>query len=166
LPDPADLLNVARLLAGGPPDATDAQLRRAVSTAYYAVFHKILRMAAHRFVGEAQGQTAAYRMIYRGFDHGRVNEVCQAIDKPMMSKAFKESLGKSGVSLEMRRFANAFCVLRDARHLADYDPTYRLERIVVDGMIQMAETAMAALDAVAPEELADVMALMMVKTRG
>jgi len=165
LPDPAELLNVARQLAGSSPDANDAQLRRAVSTAYYAVFHKILRMAANRFAGEAQGQTAAYRLLYRWFDHSRVNEVCRAIDKPLMSKAFQQSLVRPAVSLQMRRFANAFCVLRDARHLADYDPSHRLERVVVDGMVLMAEMAMAALDAVEAEELADVLALMIVKTR-
>jgi len=165
LPDPAELLNVARLLAGGPPAPGDAQLRRAVSTAYYAVFHKILRLAAGRFVGEAHSHTAAYRLLYRGFDHGRVNEVCEAIDKPMMNKAFRDSLGRAAVSAEMRDFAGAFHSLRDARHSADYDPGYRLTTIVVDRIIQMAETAMADLDAVPAEELADVLALMMVKTR-
>jgi uncharacterized protein (UPF0332 family) len=165
LPDPAELLKVARLLASGPPDVSDARLRRAASTAYYAVFHKILRLAADRFVGETQRHTAAYRLLYRGFDHGRVNEVCEAIDKPMMNKVFRDSLGRAAVSAEMRDFAAAFRILRDARHGADYDPAHRLTTIVVNRIIQMAETAMADLDAVAADELADVLALMMVRTR-
>jgi len=42
------LLAAARRLsdASRQPPPTDAQLRRAVSTAYYAVFHTVLRAAA------------------------------------------------------------------------------------------------------------------------
>ncbi len=165
MPDPADLLDVARLLAAAPPDASDARLRRAISTAYYAVFHKILRLAAERFVGEAQRHTAAYRLPYRGFDHGRVYEVCQAVDKPMMNKIFREALGRTAVSEELRGFAFAFRELRDARQFADYDPAQRLTIIAVNEIIQIAEAAMDVLDQVDLEELADVLALMMVKTR-
>ncbi len=156
---------MARLLAGSASDPSDAQLRRAVSTAYYAVFHKILRLAAVRFVGGTQSHTAAYRLLYRGFDHSRVNEVCEGIDKPLMNKAFRDSLGRAAVSPGMRDFASAFRFLRDERQRADYDPAYRLKPIPVNEVIQLAETAMAALDTVVPEELADVLAMMMVKSR-
>jgi len=140
-------------------------MRRSVSTAYYAVFHKVLRLAADRFAGQGQVRSASYRLLYRGFDHGRVNEICEAIDKPIMTKAFRDSLGRTAVGPEIRNFAAVFQTLRNARHLADYDPALRLERGVVAEIIQMAETAMAALDAADTEELSDVLALMMVKTR-
>jgi hypothetical protein len=48
VPDPAELCAVARMLADAdamsPPP--DAQLRRAVSLAYYAVFRRVLRAGA------------------------------------------------------------------------------------------------------------------------
>jgi uncharacterized protein (UPF0332 family) len=58
MPDPAELLAVARQLANSLPQPNDAQLRRAVSTAYYAVFHKILLAAAERFMGPGTESTA------------------------------------------------------------------------------------------------------------
>ena len=53
VPSPTDLLAVARLLvdASIQPPRGDARLRRAVSTAYYALFHKVAEAAAQRFMG-------------------------------------------------------------------------------------------------------------------
>jgi shikimate 5-dehydrogenase len=141
MPDPNELLAVARLLideTSGP--ASDAQLRRAVSTAYYAVFHKILRETADRFVGPDHSSKAAYRLVYRNFDHNRVREVCLRL------------------SLEMRDFASSFPFLQSARHRADYAPD-------AANHIAAAQTAMAAFDQTAEAERTDVLALMMGRSR-
>ena len=68
MPDPAELLGVAKLLSvTGPAPPTDAQLRRAASTAYYAVFHAVLRAAADRFMGAGQASAPGDAILYRGF---------------------------------------------------------------------------------------------------
>jgi uncharacterized protein (UPF0332 family) len=72
--DPQELIAVARLLLGennrGAPNQT--RLRRAISTAYYALFHSIVRSAADAFVGARHRQTPRYETVYRGFEHRRM----------------------------------------------------------------------------------------------
>jgi uncharacterized protein (UPF0332 family) len=53
MPSPSELIAAARFMvtASDPSELTDARLRRAISTAYYAVFHTVLHAAAKRFMG-------------------------------------------------------------------------------------------------------------------
>jgi hypothetical protein len=166
MPDPNELLAVARLLideTSGP--ASDAQLRRAVSTAYYAVFHKILREAADRFVGPDHSSKAAYRLVYRNFDHSRVREICLKLNVSALSAPMRLDLGRDTVSLEMRDFASSFPFLQFARHRADYDPGYVIATPDAANHIAAAQTAMAAFDQTAEAERTDVLALMMGRSR-
>jgi hypothetical protein len=124
VPDPSALLAVARLLLSAEPEppASDARLRRAVSTAYYALFHKVLRSGAECFMGAGKQQTAGYGLLYRSFNHGRMKSVSGSLDVEMLGKTLQQHLGRTAVSQDMRNFAAAFVALQDARHVADYDP--------------------------------------------
>jgi hypothetical protein len=167
VPDPSELLSVARLLLNaGTTPPSDAHLRRAVSTAYYAVFHKILRAATERFMGPNQEASAGYRMLYRSFDHRHMKAVCDALDVATLKDTLKRQMGREAVSQDMRNFANAFPVLQEARHLADYDPTAFFQQADVASLIDAADFAMANFDRAAPEEQTDVLALMMVRAKG
>ena len=165
--DPSELLAAARLLLGGeggnPP--TDAHLRRAVSTAYYAVFHYILRAAADRFMGRGEAASAGYALLYRSFDHRHMKTVCGALRAPTLRERFRRHLGRASVRQEVREFAAAFEELQDARHTADYDPVASFVLSDVMALIEAAVTAMHAFDQVAPEEKSDVLALLMVRAR-
>lgn len=66
----------------------------------------------------------------------------------------------------MREFASAFPALQEARHLADYSPSTVFLASDVDSLIDAAEVAIAAFDRIDPEERTDVLALMMVKSKG
>jgi len=57
--DPVDLLDVARLLAMAPARGApqQAKLRRAISSAYYALFHHLAESATRHFIGADQRQT-------------------------------------------------------------------------------------------------------------
>jgi hypothetical protein len=125
VPDPSELIATARLLLGAPGSAapTQAQLRRAASTAYYAVFHKVLRAAAERFAGLGQEHSGAYAILYRSFDHGHMKQMCEALLKSTLPDALKWRLRRDAVSQETRDFAGSFPALQEIRHLADYDPT-------------------------------------------
>jgi hypothetical protein len=74
-------------------------------------------------------------------------------------------LGRNAVSAELRSFANTFAAMQEARHLADYDPTIRFYPSEVASLIAAAATALAGFDLVPADELTDVLALLMVKTR-
>ncbi len=102
-----DLMEVARALtesdAGRP---TQARLRRAVSTAYYAMFHCLAASAADLFIGPARGP--AWHLAYRTLEHGRARSACR------QGQAMRE------FPAEVRNFAEAFVALQKARQQADY----------------------------------------------
>lgn len=167
MPSPTELLAVARLLSAASDDGSpsDAQRRRAVSTAYYALFHHVLRAAAQRFVGMGHETTAGYAILYRGFDHRRMKDVCEALQVSTLSDRYQRLLHKASASQDARDFAGVFPNLQDARHRADYDPAYQLPLSEASFLIDAAELAMGAFDRIVPEEQADNLALMMVGAR-
>ncbi len=105
--DPHDLMEVARALAE-PGDAppTQARLRRAISTAYYAMFHCLAASAADLFIGAERNP--AWHRTYRALEHGRARSACR------QAQAMPE------FPAEIRDFAKAFIVLQIERQKADY----------------------------------------------
>ena len=101
----------ARLLAtadkGRPRSAS---LRRAVSTAYYAVFHAICRACADRLIGWKQPWTV-YTPIFRAPDHYATT---QALREPYLATI-----------PELQRLGLLLKELQNAREWADYNPEPR-----------------------------------------
>ncbi|TCZ58673.1 hypothetical protein [Roseicella aquatilis] len=164
--DPSELLAVARDLADtrtGPP--SQARLRRAVSTAYYALFHKVLRSAAERFMGPGQDSSAGYTILYRSFDHAHMKRVCEELQPSTLKARLRAQLRRDAVSQDTRNFTSNFPTLQDARHRADYDPTARFLPSFASALIDAAEVSMDALDRIDAEEKAAVLALLMVRAR-
>lgn len=102
-----DLLEAARgmteLSARRP---TQVSLRRAVSTAYYAMFHCLASAAANVLVG--RGRSPAWHRVYRALEHGMARSACE-------NKRALEALPP-----EVRGFADTFVMLQKARQRADY----------------------------------------------
>jgi hypothetical protein len=167
LPDPTELLTAARhLLTNGPASTpSDGQLRRAISTAYYALFHKILRDAADRFIGGGDRASASYTILYRAFDHRVMKTVCEEINKVKMSFKYRQCLRRDALSQDMRGFASGFADLQALRHAADYDPSASFEASDVMAMIETTAGLMASFDRCAAIEQSDVLALLMVGAR-
>jgi hypothetical protein len=164
--DPDGLLAVARLLLDETTaPVTDAGIRRAVSTAYYALFHTILRAAADRFAGTGHETSAAFGLIYRSFDHRQMADVCKRLRASTLSDAMKRPLRRDAVSQDIRDFASAFAAMQDACHLADYDPAAVFEPSDAGNLIEAAENAIAAFGRAESAEQADILALLMVKPR-
>ncbi|MAO92402.1 MAG: hypothetical protein CMM78_06470 [Rhodospirillaceae bacterium] len=89
-----------------------ANLRRAVSTVYYALFHCLAEDAANLLVG-GQGSDRskhAWRQAYRALEHGHTKSRC--IDQRFIKK----------FPPEIEDFANQFVEMQIKRHDADYDP--------------------------------------------
>jgi len=167
MPDPHELLAVARLLSSADDGhaPSDAHLRRAVTTAYYALFHKVLGAAATRFMGPNQQQTAGFALLYRGFDHRAMKDICEALQVSTLKTKYRTALRRHSVSQDMRDFAGIFPSLQESRHLADYDPAVAFLASDVTSLVDAAEVAMDAFDRAPPDERADVLALMMVGAR-
>jgi len=164
--DATKLLEAAKQLNNGrngnPPDVE--AIRRAVSTAYYALFHALLKEGAERFVGP-NNTSAAFETIYRGFDHSQINRVFIAIDKQTLSDSYKRRLRRSAVSQDIRDFAAIFVPLQELRHLADYSPLTQISQSEAADLIDEAESALQILTSADPNEKADLLALMLAGTR-
>ena len=108
---PSNLIATAIALADtgrrGRPRQTD--LRRAVSTAYYALFHCLAASCADLLVGGsgADRSEPAWEQTYRALEHGIVRRRCQAAT----IREFPPGI---------QHFANAFLDLQRKRHQADY----------------------------------------------
>ncbi len=57
-----------------PRRPTQANLRRAVSTAYYAVFHSLAQTAADMLIGRKR--TSDWHQVYRALEHGNAKNAC------------------------------------------------------------------------------------------
>jgi hypothetical protein len=104
-----DLLDIAEHLARlDEARPRRASLRRAISTAYYALFHALAALCADRLVGFSK-PWEAYTPIYRTLDHTKAKEV------------FKRISGRhsSGIT----SIGQTFILLQERRHRADYDPS-------------------------------------------
>jgi hypothetical protein len=154
---------LAEVGAGSPP--SDAQLRRAVSSAYYALFHRVVRAGAQRFMGPGTEARPGYNLIYRGFTHSRLKDVCKRLDITPLAPRMQEQLGRQSVGQDMRDFASGFVALQELRELADYDSQTVFRPSDAIGSVEAADLALLAFDRTAPEEQADVLALMLVNSR-
>jgi hypothetical protein len=149
--NPDHLLDQAdRLIAppgGGAPRQTD--LRRAISNAYYSLFHAILAEASDDFVGRTKRQTPRYSLVYRSMDHAPLRGLCNVVTSEDYKKNRKlppkyvlhEPAG--GFGSDLIEMATAFSDLQEKRHLADYDPLYRVR--MSDALLAVA-TARTALE--------------------
>ena len=138
--NPHDLMEVARVLAeSGHAPPTQARLRRAISTAYYALFHCLAMSAANLFIGTVR--SPAWHRTYRALEHGRARSGCRQVQT------------MPEFPVEVRDFAEAFVALQKARQEADYaldTPAYQKSDVL--GYIVSAELAIrqfeqAAMDA-------------------
>jgi hypothetical protein len=107
----------------GPPRQAD--LRRAISAAYYAVFHATLTQAADLFVGRTKRSESRYGLVYRSIGHKQLRELCEIVRKPKLSARYVPHAPASGFGPNIPAFA-AFIELQEKRHSADYDPLFRV----------------------------------------
>jgi hypothetical protein len=117
-PDPSELLLRADVSARN-PTATQVDLRRAISDAYYAVFHSCLIAAADMICGAASRTSDRYRLVYRSVDHGTLAKLCKQVSQTNPVVAIKPSAGFGQIA----DFARVAGSLQGQRHLADYDPS-------------------------------------------
>src|SRR5882724_7217362 len=105
-----DLLNQADHLAtyeGGNP--SQASLRRAVSTAYYALFHLLIEEAALLWQGSAESRTG----IERGFQHGPMKNISRQFQK-LSWQDWHDN--QQPLPPALRQVASAFVYLQEERH--------------------------------------------------
>jgi hypothetical protein len=108
---------------GGAPRQAD--LRRAISSAYYGVFHGVLTEAADSFVGKTQRDTPRYALVYRSVDHRSLRAICEDIKKSTLPAKYLKYEPRGGFGPDLVALATAVIELQEKRHSADYDPLFR-----------------------------------------
>jgi uncharacterized protein (UPF0332 family) len=127
------LLETAEVLARRTRRPRQADLRRSVSTAYYALFHALAAESADRLVGTGGRSLPAWSRVYRALDHGRAKQAVEGLGR-------RQETGHALAS-----FCLVFAKLQEERHRADYDPDSRYRREEVLGWIGRARGAVVAL---------------------
>jgi uncharacterized protein (UPF0332 family) len=118
-----------------------ASLRRAVSTAYYALFHLLIDEAVGKWAIERQRSVLA-----RTFEHDRMKAICDEV-----LKNFKSG-GK--VPPELFTVEQSFIELQQHRNTADYDNSKQWPRTDVLNALTLATDAFNAWIAIRDEDVA------------
>jgi hypothetical protein len=124
----------------GPPRQVD--IMRAISAAYYGVFHATITAAADQFVGVTKRSTSQYALVYRSVDHGWLRTLCEEVKKSTLTAKYAPHAPSNGFGPNIVAFSAAVLELQEKRHAADYDPMIRVKS---SDAILAVRTARAAL---------------------
>jgi hypothetical protein len=130
VPDPDHLLDQANRLAAstGAGAAWQVDLRRAISSAYYALFHAVAADAVDELVGRTNRQTTRYMLAYRSVGHRSLRRLSEDVVKATLPTKYSGLAPEGGFGADLQFFATTLVVLQERRHRADYDPLFRASR--------------------------------------
>jgi hypothetical protein len=120
-----------------------ASLRRAVSTAYYSLFHLILDDASRYLVASSRLRP----MVVRSFDHRALRSAADALVQISASAQAKSKLRPHfdlPIAADLLTVCAAFGALQDKRHDADYNIDAKFTRGATMGLVGEAVGAHAA----------------------
>lgn len=144
--DPKHLLDLAKRLVGPAPSAPEADLRRGISTAYYALFHLLIKEAMSNFVSDVAFRTK----VGRAFQHGAMRSVCDKYN-PRPDKKTGDYVTQEGqgfpsqvIAPGVRLIAETFVSLYEARETADYDDAATVQHTEALAAVQQVEQAFQA----------------------
>ncbi len=131
-----ELLGLARRIAdldGENPQK--ANVRRAVSTAYYALFHFVIAEATANW-----SQSEFRPMLGRVFEHGKIRQACEKIagGKPRVPPFEQRTTPRDHLRAVARRFIQA----QELREYADYDVGGQWGQEDVDAQLEQVQDAL------------------------
>jgi uncharacterized protein (UPF0332 family) len=99
-----------------------ASVRRAVSTAYYALFHFISDKVTTRIIGGARGTADTRAWLGRALEHRTMKSACEVFARPN-SPAFQALSTQLNFTADadLQAVADIFVNLQESRHRADYN---------------------------------------------
>jgi hypothetical protein len=128
-----ELLAQAWHLAGKEPKRPlQGSLRRAISAAYYALFHLLIDAGGRSLTKSTDVKLR--RQLQRAYNHGAMNAVCKNLKSlaPLMTTPLEPQLAA---------VADTFVNLQQARHDADYDYSITFIRTDVLQKISLVDLA-------------------------
>src|SRR3954453_11589503 len=138
-----DLLQQARDLAVR--DQTrpkQASLRRAVSAAYYSLFHLLADQVGRRLMGSRHEQAGYRHVLGRALSHSAMKAACASFAGGTLKATVAKGLPPTfHIPAAIQRLAELFVALQQRRHLADYDVSERQRRPDVINLLEQVEIA-------------------------
>ena len=129
--DPQELIDACYKLVpqGVATQPSDADMRRAISAAYYALFHTLAASNADLVAGQPQSDISSYawERVYRRLEHGRAQNNLRGI--------------LSQLSHRGQNFARIYIDLKNQRDAAGYNPNAPILHSHARNVISRAETA-------------------------
>lgn len=142
-----DLLEQARFLAKREPrKPKQASLRRAVSSAYYALFHYLGEECSGVILGVTADKRELRNLSRRALVHGKMNSLCSQFSgggqvSPLLL-GFWSPLNVGATRIVA--LATHFRSLQEERHRADYDVSTTFTRADALSACDLADEAMTA----------------------
>ncbi len=119
-------------------------LRRAVSSAYYALFHFLVEEVCRSQLGTLNSDVAFRNVIARAFAHSTMKRACLSFSGGTLPNKVASRLpGGFAISGPIRDIASAFVDAQQERHEADYDRGERFNRTDVLALVEEIEGAIA-----------------------
>jgi hypothetical protein len=146
--DQADKLIVSS--AAGAPRQVD--LRRAVSAAYYGIFHIAAAAVADQFVGASRRTSPEYALAYRRIDHKSFKTLCNDVKSSTPSSKYAPFVPNGGFSIDLKAFAVAAVELQEKRHDADYNPLISVRASDAKALVATARDAEARFGRLSSDE--------------
>jgi len=135
-----ELLVQARFLASlDPHNPVQANLRRAVSSAYYGVFHLFSAEVAAQFI--SSGPSGLRKRTQRAMNHNSMYRAAESFSQPgTRPRNLPMDIDLAGpIYAALISIAKGFKLLQDERHTADYDVSRSFDRIEVLALVKTAE---------------------------
>jgi hypothetical protein len=167
IPNPEHLLDQAQSLIdqrrSGPSRQVD--LRRAISSAYYGVFHAVLITVAYMVVGRSRRASPQYALAYRGIDHKDIRELCMISCRSTPPARYAAFVPPDGFGADIQDFAEDLTDLQQQRHAADYDPRLRVDLSDAVVALATARRAMRCWEAAPADERSAFLTLLLFPPR-
>lgn len=152
---PERLLDQAdSLIAADSRRPRQANLRRAVSAAYYALFHFLIDQASRSIFGGAPGRAPLRNILARGFEHGEMKEVSRAFAGGTLPAWMREVSPGLVLPPDLKTVAASFVRLQEERHRADYDMTRPFTRAQAVRLVDLVRDAVACWPDIADDDAA------------
>ena len=146
---PEELLEQAKFLLTLPPN--QANVRRAVSAAYYGLFHLLVRATVRKW-----SEPLHQARIARIFEHERMKKVSGATIKTMGTEIDPRDSNSIEVisRTELTKVAQSFIILQQARHDADYNLEKPLDPADAAALVNLANSAFVSWEMTRNSEVA------------
>lgn len=150
-----DLISSAQYLLDRPASSqTQSDLRRGMSTLYYALFCELASMCADYIAGPRTGthSSHAWTQCYRALEHTHSREACK-------------QAGQRGFPQDIRDFANAYVTMQAKRHRCDYTPDHPIRPTELKRAISATRKAIVKLGVAAESDRRAFCALVLLESR-